>query len=166
MTHGSGQVHEPGSDRHTVWPSYPPSWDLCSSCSARSQSTSSCRISAFGSAKTRKNFCYYYFSWRALERYSGFAATMLDDDALKQFPPTVLPDERRRRTDHGGSTTARQDVPPPSQSSTTNPSIVPSLSAASLVTSAALCSMAVHAMMRSKSLLRRPRRSTSARTMA
>jgi hypothetical protein len=32
-----------------------------------------------------------------LERYSGFAATMLDDDALRHFPPTVLPDERRRR---------------------------------------------------------------------
>ena len=32
-----------------------------------------------------------------LERHSGFAATMLDEEALKHFPPTALPDERRRR---------------------------------------------------------------------
>ncbi len=32
-----------------------------------------------------------------LERHAGFAATMLDEEALKHFPPTVLPDERRRR---------------------------------------------------------------------
>ncbi len=53
-----------------------------------------------------------------------------------------------------------------SQSSTNKPAIDPSFNAASFVTNVASCSSAVQAMIKSKSLFLRPRRSTSARTLA